>query len=256
MEVEVMDPSTVSDGTTCKSTSGLSIQVTKNLCYVALDYEAELSKDTKASYEVAAAGWFTLAKERFQTGEILFTSHVLQECMRAIGLHQAVALCIDHCHDAELTADESWYKTVVLAGGTTCLPGVASINGREMEVEVGIDIRMEVEVMDPSTLSDGTTCKSTSGLSIQVTKNLCYVALDYEVELSKDTEASYEVAAAGWFTLAKERFQTREILFQPCRICVSFLMYFVFEVKMKMDELCSGIKMKTNFAYNQMRVIL
>ncbi|KAJ0640224.1 putative Actin family, ATPase, nucleotide binding domain-containing protein [Helianthus annuus] len=224
MEVEVMDPSTVSDGTTCKSTSGLSIQITKNLCYVALDFEAELSKDTKASYEVAAAGWFTLAKERFQTGEILFQPRIAG--MRAMGLHQAVALCIDHCHDAELTADESWYKTVVLAGGTTCLPGVAvSVNhmymasfgyyvtghphfqeGREMEVEVGIDIRMEVEVMDPSTLSDGTTYKSTSGLSIQVTKNLCYVALDYEVELSKDTEASYEMAAAGWFTLAKERF--------------------------------------------------
>lgn len=43
-----------------------------------------------------------------------------------MGLHQAVALCIDHCHDAELT-DESWYKTIVLAGGTACLPGVAGI---------------------------------------------------------------------------------------------------------------------------------
>lgn len=46
-------------------------------------------------------------------------------------------------------------------------------------------------------------------------QNLCYVALDYEAELGKDTEASYEVAAAGWFTLARERFQTGEILFQP-----------------------------------------
>lgn len=44
----------------------------QNLCYVALDYEAELTKDTKASLEVASDGWFTLSKERFQTGEILF----------------------------------------------------------------------------------------------------------------------------------------------------------------------------------------
>ncbi|MFS7963805.1 putative Actin family, ATPase, nucleotide binding domain-containing protein [Helianthus anomalus] len=98
----------------------------QNLCYVALDYEAELRKDTEASYEVAAAGWFTLAKERFQTGEILFQPRIAG--MRAMGLHQAVALCIDHCHDAELTADESWFKTIVLAGGTACLPGVAGIN--------------------------------------------------------------------------------------------------------------------------------
>lgn len=44
----------------------------QNLCYVAEDYEAELSKDTQASYEAAGEGWFTLSKERFQTGEILF----------------------------------------------------------------------------------------------------------------------------------------------------------------------------------------
>ena len=46
-------------------------------------------------------------------------------------------------------------------------------------------------------------------------QNLCYVAFDYEAELRKDTEASFQVAAEGWFTLSKERFQTGEILFQP-----------------------------------------
>lgn len=44
-----------------------------------------------------------------------------------MGLHQAVALCMDHCHDAELTADDNWYKTVVLAGGSACLPGLAGL---------------------------------------------------------------------------------------------------------------------------------
>ena len=46
-------------------------------------------------------------------------------CRRAMGLHQAVALCIDHCHAAELMVDDSWFKTVVLSGGTACLPGLA-----------------------------------------------------------------------------------------------------------------------------------
>ena len=44
-----------------------------------------------------------------------------------MGLHQAVALCMDHCHSAELTDDDSWFKTVVLAGGSACLPGLAGI---------------------------------------------------------------------------------------------------------------------------------
>ncbi|KAL7186828.1 hypothetical protein ACSBR2_028531 [Camellia fascicularis] len=102
----------------------------ENLCYVALDYDAELSKDTEGSFEVAAEGWFTLSKERFQTGEILF-----QPCIagvRAMSLQQAVALCMDHCQAAELTGDDSWFKTVVLSGGTACLPGLAERLEKEL----------------------------------------------------------------------------------------------------------------------------
>lgn len=54
-----------------------------------------------------------------------------------MGLHQAVALCIDHCHAAELTADESWFKTIVLAGGTACLPGVAGISYNQLSFVIG-----------------------------------------------------------------------------------------------------------------------
>ncbi|RDX64648.1 Actin-related protein 8, partial [Mucuna pruriens] len=45
-------------------------------------------------------------------------------------------------------------------------------------------------------------------------QKLCYVAVDYEAELLKDTQASFK-AVEGLFTLSKERFQTGEILFQP-----------------------------------------
>ncbi|PWA52853.1 actin-related protein 8 [Artemisia annua] len=119
----------------------------ENLCYVALDYEAELCKDTEASYEVAAAGRFTLKRERFQTGEVLFQPRIAG--MRAMGLHQAVALCIDHCHDAELTTDESWYKTVVLAGGTACLPGVAERLEKELHDLLHPSIAAGIKVIAP-----------------------------------------------------------------------------------------------------------
>lgn len=42
-----------------------------------------------------------------------------------MALHHAVALCMEHCQDAELTGDDSWFRTVVLAGGSACLPGLA-----------------------------------------------------------------------------------------------------------------------------------
>lgn len=102
----------------------------ENLCYVAQDYEAEFSKDTRASYEANGEGWFTLSKERFQTGEILFRPSMAG--VRAMGLHEAVALCVDHCHAAELTCDDSWFKTVVLSGGSACLPGLAERLQKEL----------------------------------------------------------------------------------------------------------------------------
>ncbi|XP_022734769.1 actin-related protein 8 isoform X2 [Durio zibethinus] len=102
----------------------------ENLCYVAADYKTELSKDTQASLKVPTVGWFTLSKERFQTGEILFQPRIAG--VRAMGLHQAVALCMDHCHAADLTGDDTWFKTVVLSGGTACLPGLAERLEKEL----------------------------------------------------------------------------------------------------------------------------
>ncbi|CAD6259152.1 unnamed protein product [Miscanthus lutarioriparius] len=89
-------------------------QGVEKLCYVAADYEAELRKDTQASCEVDGEGWFTLSEERFKTPEILFQPHM--GGMRAMGLHKAVALCMDHCYTSGTVGDDSWYKTVILAG--------------------------------------------------------------------------------------------------------------------------------------------
>ncbi|KAI3496759.1 hypothetical protein L1887_39134 [Cichorium endivia] len=102
----------------------------ENLCYVAYDYANELKKDTKASYKVASEGWFTLEKERFKTGEILFQPHIAG--LNGTGLHQALAHCIECCHAAKIRTDHTWFKTIVLAGGTACLPGLAERLEKEL----------------------------------------------------------------------------------------------------------------------------
>ncbi|KAJ9535264.1 hypothetical protein OSB04_un001640 [Centaurea solstitialis] len=110
----------------------------ENLCYVALDYWAEFHKDTEASYKVGSEGLYTLKQERFRTGEVLFKPQLAGRNVK--GLHQAVARCIDHC---KYSTDRSWYKTIILAGGTAKLPGLAE--------------RLEMELRDllPPSLSRG-----------------------------------------------------------------------------------------------------
>ncbi|KAF7831218.1 Actin-related protein 8 [Senna tora] len=119
----------------------------EKLCYVALDYEAELSKDTQASFEAAGEGWFTLSKERFQTGEVLFRPRLAG--LQAMGLHQAVALCMDHCYSAELAGDPDWFKTVVLSGGTACLPGLAERLEKELHESLPSHLSNGIRVLPP-----------------------------------------------------------------------------------------------------------
>ncbi|XP_017980162.1 PREDICTED: actin-related protein 8 isoform X4 [Theobroma cacao] len=119
----------------------------ENLCYVAADYKTELSKDIQASLEVPAEGWFTLSKERFQTGEILFQPRIAG--VHAMGLHHAVALCMEHCHTAELTGDDAWFKTIVLSGGTACLPGLAGRLEKELHEFLPPSLSNGIKVIPP-----------------------------------------------------------------------------------------------------------
>ncbi|XP_028556058.1 actin-related protein 8 isoform X2 [Dendrobium catenatum] len=120
----------------------------EKLCYVAADYEAELRKDNPASFEVAGEGWFTLSKERFQAAEILFQPHI--GGVRAMGLHRAVALCVDHCAASEIAIDDGWYKTVVLTGGTACLPGLPERLENELRKLLEPSISDGIKVLPPS----------------------------------------------------------------------------------------------------------
>ncbi|KAI3427763.1 F-box domain-containing protein, partial [Psidium guajava] len=119
----------------------------EKLCYVAADYNAELHKNTEASYEVSGEGSFILSKERFQTGEILFQPRIAG--VRTMSLHQAIALCMDHCHAAELNADDTWFKTVVLSGGTALLPGLAERLEKELHVLLPPSVASGIRVVTP-----------------------------------------------------------------------------------------------------------
>ncbi|KAG0475007.1 hypothetical protein HPP92_014693 [Vanilla planifolia] len=119
----------------------------ERLCYVATDYDAELRKNSEASCEVTGEGWFTLSKERFQAAEILFQPHI--GGVRAMGLHRAIALCMDHCAALETTIDDGWYKTLILAGGTACLPGLPERLQVELHKILEPSISRGIKILPP-----------------------------------------------------------------------------------------------------------
>lgn len=122
--------------------------IKEKLCYVAADYEAELRKDTQASCEVDGEGWFTLSDERFKTTEILFQPHI--GGIRAMGLHKAISLCMDHCYNSEVVGDDNWYKTVVLAGGSSCFPGLPERLEKELHQLLPSYISEGIRVLPPA----------------------------------------------------------------------------------------------------------
>ncbi|KAL2628807.1 hypothetical protein R1flu_013493 [Riccia fluitans] len=98
----------------------------EKLCYVAQDYDAELNKaNVRATLAINQDVAFTLDNERFRAPEILFQPRLGH--LRTMSLQQAVALCMEHSSAFPVThkADENWFKTIVLSGGTACLPGLA-----------------------------------------------------------------------------------------------------------------------------------
>ncbi|KAJ7550642.1 hypothetical protein O6H91_07G110800 [Diphasiastrum complanatum] len=121
----------------------------EKLCYVAEDFEAEKLKNTEASCRVAGEGVFTLREERYRTGEILFKPQI--GGMRAMGLHQAVGLCIEHCANRELSNDihKGWYKNIVLAGGSANLPGLAGRLAKELHRTLDKDLSDGISIQPP-----------------------------------------------------------------------------------------------------------
>ncbi|KAI3946654.1 hypothetical protein MKW92_040676 [Papaver armeniacum] len=120
----------------------------ENLCYVAADYEEALSRNKQASFKVAGEGWFTLSEECFQTGEILFQPQL--GGVNTIGLHHAIALCMNRCQAAEATVDGGWFKTVVLAGGTACLLGLPERLDKELRSLLTSSLSEGLRVLPPA----------------------------------------------------------------------------------------------------------
>ncbi|KAI5066962.1 hypothetical protein GOP47_0017490 [Adiantum capillus-veneris] len=120
----------------------------ERLCYVAQDYDAELSRNTEATCILNNQGEFKLSHERFMACEIMFQPYL--GGLRTMSLQQAVALCIEHCVQITDDVDIPWFNTIVLAGGSSSLPGLGERLKKELRKMLPHQISQNLTVISPT----------------------------------------------------------------------------------------------------------
>jgi len=97
--------------------------VKEQLCYVALDYEEELSASRKSmvekEFELPDGTVMQVGNQRFRCPEALFKPSMIG--LEALGMHEMVSTSISKC---DIDVRRELYYNIVLSGGTTLFEGL------------------------------------------------------------------------------------------------------------------------------------
>merc|ERR1719389_995937 len=106
--------------------------IKEKLCYVALDFDAELNatqinSDSEKTYELPDGNLVTIGSERFRCSEVLFQPSFTGK--EAGGIHEITFQSISK---SDIDLRRSLYENIVLSGGTTMFQGIGERMTKEL----------------------------------------------------------------------------------------------------------------------------